>query len=262
MELTMASQEDSTPWELPLPSESPVSTPSLLHGRGYFSNLGAVRGKPSRPDAPPTLSKSCSDKLSLKQCTSLLSSITSLFISPANLYLRTLTVPESQYSETACSRAFSPTGRMAPLHAMHWDGGYQFRHFKVVKTQKDFAYSRRQVLNPGEKLVASNLASSWTLRTSETLIGGTLQGRKQFSIKGASSASKAGMWKLGLQILATLEGRAKPGFESVGRCMKEPTYNDLKNNSALETRRKVKIEARDALKGWIRNEGGEEWKLP
>src|SRR4051812_32307037 len=86
MELVMDAQEDATPWTSPPPTgtrlensgESSAGDPTALRGRSHFSLLGAVRLKPSRPDAPPTISKSCTDKLALKQCTSLLSSLTSL----------------------------------------------------------------------------------------------------------------------------------------------------------------------------------------
>jgi tRNA-specific adenosine deaminase 1 len=50
MELIMAAQEDATPWSLPLTASDGPSTgettESLLHGRGYFSELGIVRRKP------------------------------------------------------------------------------------------------------------------------------------------------------------------------------------------------------------------------
>ncbi|PMD60842.1 uncharacterized protein K444DRAFT_527647 [Hyaloscypha bicolor E] len=257
MELTMAAQEDSTPWETPalanitVPSASP-SQQSLLRGRGYFSALGQVRGKPSRPDAPQTLSKSCSDKLALKQSTSLLSSITSLLISPQNTYLTTLVLPSSQYSETACTRAFSSSGRLASLKERTWEGGYHFQEFRILTTEKQFPYSRRQVLKAGEKLVPSNLASiSGTHpNDSETLIGGTLQGRKQFSLPGASRVCKRRMWQFALS-LAAISGKSI-------LCLKADTYAEVKEGKLLESRRNVKREVREmALEGWVRNEGGE-----
>ena len=188
MELTMAAQEDSTPWAIPStlnssndevssvstspsPSASMCITPrptisgtildvSILYGRSFFSELGAVRRKPSRPDAPPTLSKSCSDKLALKQCTSLLSSTTSLLISPSNLYLSSLVLPASQYSETACTRAFSSNGRMKEMKNRKWDGGYRFHEFDIKTTSKEFRYNRRQALLAGR---------SWSQATSPPL---------------------------------------------------------------------------------------------
>jgi tRNA-specific adenosine deaminase 1 len=295
MELTIAAQEDSTPWELlsnnTSASASSSTQPSLLHGRRYFSALGQVRGKPSRPDAPPTLSKSCSDKLALKQATSLLSSTTSLLISPQKAYLTSLVLPASQFSETACTRAFSSSGRLASLEGKTWGGGYAFKEFRILTTEKEFEYSRRQALQAGEKLVSSNIASiSGTHPTaSETLIGGTLQGRKQFSFPGASRVCKRRMWQLALsiaviaspQVLINLDKRkpekdeSYPDFKGftlrngddekrllgdhpIVQSLKAETYAKFKKGKLLEERKRVKREVREtALKGWVRNEGGE-----
>lgn len=131
MELIMAAQEDDSPWQLPCSTSAdkqpnPLEAETALPGRAYFSQLGIVRRKPARGDAPPTLSKSCSDKIALKQCTSLLSSLASLLVHPANAYIDTLVLPESQYSAVACERAFSGTGRMKSLVGKQWNEGYAF----------------------------------------------------------------------------------------------------------------------------------------
>ncbi|RYP66684.1 hypothetical protein DL769_005959 [Monosporascus sp. CRB-8-3] len=207
MELTMAAQADASPWDIPLPRSSspPFPIPSsptsstetelepeqTLPGRAYFSLLGAVRRKPARGDAPPTLSKSCSDKLALRQCVSLLSGQASLLVSPENAYVRCLVLPEAAYSAGACRRAFSATtldekengdgdgegengvgvreakatageGRMRPLYARKWGGGYAFRPFEVRTTGLEFAFSRREVARRSERTAASNLAVAWT----------------------------------------------------------------------------------------------------
>jgi len=191
MELTMASQQDATPWAIPDKNIATTSASSrasvssqqqqrqqppdlkealLLPGRAYFSQLGIVRRKPSRGDAPPTLSKSCSDKLSLHQCTSLFSSLTSLLVAPDHAYISTLVLPRSQYSAPGCRRAFSDGGqyeqneiqheiynehedwqgnpsqepRMASLKQIGgWGGGYKFHPFTVKTTDLEFAFSRR-----------------------------------------------------------------------------------------------------------------------
>jgi tRNA-specific adenosine deaminase 1 len=256
MELTMASQEDSTPWSLP-PSTDALSpetqhistsaTEPTLHGRSYFSALGIVRRKPSRPDAPPTLSKSCTDKLSLKQSTSLLSSLTSLLISPTNIYIHTLILPSSQLSPTAVNRAFSSSGRLKPLSGKQWQGGYAFKPFRILGTSKEFPFSRRSAKN----VVPSNLASSWTRNSSETLIGGTLQGRKQFDVRGASRVCKKRMWSLALEVAVVA------GVPAIERCLRVGRYGDVKDWGLLEERRGVKGDVRVVLGGWVGNEGGE-----
>jgi tRNA-specific adenosine deaminase 1 len=280
MELTMAAQDDSTPWDLPpavtqpslstssstsspLPSsikdsssapQSPIMEPQL-QGRGYFSALGIVRRKPSRPDAPPTLSKSCSDKIALKQCTSLLSSITSLFICPSNAYLTSLVLPESQHSALGCSRAFSANGRMKGLAGKDWRNGYSFRPLEVRTTSREFSFSRRQILAAGDKLVPSNISASWTPHQFEALIGGVLQGRRQGDIRGASRVCKSKMWKLALEVSALV------AVSQVERCLKGGKYADVKRSSLLKERTSVKDNVRHgALEGWV-NVGGEDFCL-
>ncbi|CZR51652.1 related to tRNA-specific adenosine deaminase 1 [Phialocephala subalpina] len=255
MEITIAAQEDSTPWQEPSPLPKTNTDMPALHGRGYFSALGAVRRKPSRPDAPPTLSKSCSDKISAKQATSLLSSIASLLISPQNCYIQSLTLPEPQYSQVACTRAFSSSGRLAPLDGRNWGDGYSFKPFTIHTTSREFIHSRRQPLGPREVLVPSNIASLWTPRTSETIIGGTQQGRKQFSIKGASSVCKRRTWLLAVSIADALCSSSP----AILRSLKVDRYAEVKSGDLLRKRKEVKNNVRDTLKGWQRNDDAEEW---
>ncbi|CZT08102.1 hypothetical protein WAI453_002260 [Rhynchosporium graminicola] len=258
MELTMAAQDDATPWAVPSANDTErnLSELGVLHGRGYFSALGLVRRKPSRPDAPPSLSKSCSDKIALKQSTSLLSSVTSLLISPQNVYLDSLVLPSSQYSPVACARAFSDSGRLSLLKGKQWDGGYSFVPFRVLTTDKDFEFSRRQLLALSEKIVPSNIATSWTPNSAETLIGGSLQGRKQFSLKGASRVCRRRSWRLALEI-AKVVSLHIPRIE---KTLAVDSYASVKRSPLLDGRGIVKADVRaSALKNWIRNEGGDNW---
>jgi len=99
--------------------------------------------------------------------------------------------------------------------------------------------------------VASNLASSWTKHGSETCIGGTLQGRKQFDVRGASRVCKRRKWKLALEVACVA------GVPAVERLLREVKYGDVKGGELLEQRRSVKRDVREVLGGWVRNEGGE-----
>ncbi|KAI1140663.1 adenosine deaminase/editase [Hypoxylon sp. FL0543] len=330
MELIMASQEDATPWELPtetLPNSSgasasasasnptisptpispisiPTTTPSLP-GRAYFSHLGVVRRKPARADAIPTLSKSCSDKLSLHQITSLLSSTTALLVDPSRVYLRTLILPESRYSESACRRAFSssPGARMSSLANSSFGGGYAFHPFAVSTTSSEFAYSQRSVASALSQLnsydtaagtpptaaagmAPSNLAVAWTSSgLAESTLGGVLQGRKSpAGAKGASFASRRGLWSLATSVASLLsnsevsEGLAGRGegngeleatteksaeiIEEIQKALSARTYGEMKASMLLGARRRAKEEAKaEALKGWVRNQGDDSFTL-
>ena len=261
MELTMAGQADASPWTAPEPSTavtSPESEDQLL-GRGYFDQLGIVRRKPARGDAPLTLSKSCSDKLALKQCTSLLSSLTSLLVSPQNVYLHSLILPDAQYSAASCERAFSAQGRMKPLDGRHWPGGYSFQPFRVTTTTKPFHFSKSEVLARSKDIVASQVTAYWTCRgVDEGLIGGVLQGNKPFRIPGASHVSRRKMWSLALDVAGLLGGSCAV----ISRQLSSPSYGETKAGELLNARRKVKGDARDeSLRNWTINSGDDGFAL-
>ncbi|ETS84768.1 hypothetical protein PFICI_02793 [Pestalotiopsis fici W106-1] len=304
MELTMAAQDDASPWEIPasllspreeeaLPlgpgsnaSFSPSSSSSALStaaaataaaqvqtlgplpGRAYFSRLGAVRLKPARADAPPTLSKSCSDKLAQAQCTSLLGSLASLLVCPSGAYLESVVLPRSQLSDTGCRRAFSGRdrgGRMAAVepYSDRWQGGYRFREFEAKATDHEFKWSKRSVearvgAEKG-RLAASNLAVAWTGHgLEEATLGGTIQGRKAFDIKGASFASRRKLWALSLEIA----GMLGLGMVQSREALMSKTYGEVKRSNLLQARRQVKQDVQaGALRGWAKNEGDDGFGL-
>ncbi|CEL09144.1 hypothetical protein ASPCAL12284 [Aspergillus calidoustus] len=135
MELCIAAQDDPTPWAIPAPETEPDNTPSdtnnestratpLLSGRGDFSKLGIVRRKPARADAESTKSKSCSDKITLRQVSSLLNYETSLLVAPTeNAYIAALVLPEEEITRVGCARCFGEDGRMKGLKGRAWPIG-------------------------------------------------------------------------------------------------------------------------------------------
>ncbi|KIE00272.1 Adenosine deaminase/editase, partial [Metarhizium majus ARSEF 297] len=283
MELIMAAQDDASPWDIP---PSPATTESdataaSLPGRAYFSQLGVVRRKPARGDAPPTLSKSCSDKITLKQCTSLLSSLTSLFVDTSSAYIDTLVLPGSQYSATGCQRAFSE--RVNNLMNVSWPGGYQFRPFTVETTDEEFELSRKKTRERSENIAPSNIAAAWSVELSrkkirerseniapsniaaawsatgveETILGGVIQGRKPFDVKGASKMSRRQLWLAAREVSNSLNG-----YGGIRRLLSSKTYQDVKNGDLLADRRHVKQHVRTtALAGWIPNLGDSNFSI-
>lgn len=272
MELVMGAQADPTPWtETPpaIPSAVLLSSGSsaydsdlpLLRGRSHFAYLGAVRLKPSRPDAPETMSKSCTDKLSHAQATSLLSSLTSLLLTPRTAYLTSLVLPKSQHVPSGTTRAFGLTGRMANANSVlaqkpeAREAGYTFRPFEIKSTEREFRYSRRS--NPLTcKPVPSNLSAVYTPRFQESLIGGVLQGRKQFDARGASMICRKRMWGTVLDV-ATMA--ALPILVEV---LNAPSYGEVKKQTMLAIRKDVKEAVRKfVLSGWAENVGDESFSL-
>ncbi|KAF6807643.1 tRNA-specific adenosine deaminase [Colletotrichum musicola] len=258
MELTMAAQDDASPWAVPsgADKEEDSSPAAALPGRAYFSQLGVVRRKPARGDAPPTISKSCSDKLALRQCTSLLSSVTALLVHPGNAYLSTLILPASQRSVSGCERAFSARGRMKGLDGRVWDGGYAFTPFEVRTTEREFEFSRREAAKAG-KVAASNLAAAWTASgVEEGSMGGVLQGRRAFDPRGASAMARRRMWEVAVAVAEDV------GDEALLDALRAGTYAEVKQGPMLAARRAVKEDARrEALAGWVANVGDDGFGL-
>ncbi|KAI4255503.1 MAG: hypothetical protein L6R42_006689 [Xanthoria sp. 1 TBL-2021] len=251
MELLMEAQVDATPWPINQLHPATKKSPGLLRGRESFSELGIVRRKPARADSPQTLSKSCSDKLALKQCTSLLSSRTSLLVNPANAYLETLILPRSQCVEHACERCFGSKGRMNPVANHQWYGGYAFRPFKIRATNHEFAFSRRSKPESSRELRTSNIAAVCNPQVQEALILGRLQGRQKFDPKGASAICSKRMWRMTLQVLATL------GTPRLLQSISESSHvQEWKKSALFADRQWVKADVTaEALSGWIRNDG-------
>ena len=254
MELTMNSQQDATPWAV-------TSSAALLSGRGHFSQLGIVRRKPARSDAPVTLSKSCSDKLALRQCTSILSSLSNLLLSPRNAYLHQLVLPASQHVREATSRSFGQHGRMSSLVADHkhmqrqWPKDFEFRPFRISSTTAEFEYSRR-IAGRKTPFKGSNIAVVWTPHLQEVLIGGSVQGHKQMSLRGASALSRLRMWQA---VLRVAEAAAMP---LLAAALQQPNYAKTKALNELEGRRRVKQEVTAlALQTWIGNEKDEDFVI-
>lgn len=263
MELTMAAQEDSAPWELPASAgqtaagDKPSIPDGMLLGRGFFSQLGVVRRKPARADAPPTMSKSCSDKMALKQCSSMLSSFVSLFVHPGNAYIGSVIVPDYQYSVTACGRSFSPTGRMSCLAGSTWAGGFAYSPFEVKTTSLDFEYSRRAVQAKSEKIATCNLAAAWNSHSlDEGLINGILQGKRASDPNGGSLCSRRKMWSLARTVAALME------YPEVQEHLSRNQYCTVKEGRCLTPRNEVIQAAKaQALAGWAPNTGDEGFTL-
>ncbi|OOF97417.1 hypothetical protein ASPCADRAFT_129105 [Aspergillus carbonarius ITEM 5010] len=196
MELTMAAQDDPTPWEIPPPSSTTLHPTHLqetpeeeeeeeemqLTGRGHFSRLGIVRRKPARADAPSTLSKSCSDKLALRQVSSLISTELGLLVNVTpNAYLAGVVMPAREVSVVGCERAFGAMGRMGSLSLslslsqdMGGDGdgdrdGYQFRPFEILSVEDTIVEGLWKYAKPVsrvERCKPGTISAVWTVAPS------------------------------------------------------------------------------------------------
>jgi tRNA-specific adenosine deaminase 1 len=214
---------------------------------------------PARPDAPLSLSKSCTDKLAMYQCTSILNSTTSLLMSPQRAYIKTLVLPASQHVYTATERAFSLTGRMCKLTpdvTRFWENGLAFRPFNIATTILEFEWSRRSG-DSEYTMLPSNVTTAYTPHFQETLIAGVLQGRKQFDPRGASALCRKSMWHAAKEVFTTL------GILSISTATDASCYKDFKACQELGYRRRVKdVVCNTTLLGWARNKGDDSFSCP
>ncbi|PNS16337.1 Mitochondrial respiratory chain complexes assembly protein [Sphaceloma murrayae] len=257
MELVMSRQADATPWPSTGSAPSDDGTVQPMLGRGHFDQLGIVRRKPSRPDAPMTMSKSCSDKLAMKQVTSILCSLTSLLIAPDNAYLAALILPRDEYSETACRRAFGPSGRLAKSSSTPESGpAHYLRPFDVRTTDLRFPFGRDTSQSDETRYKPSNIAAVHFNGTTEVIVNGVLQGRKHTDLRCASALSRRRMWECAKSTAETLE------MPDISKALASTTYKDLKGHGCLRTREAAKQRLiGESLQGWIRNDEDRAWSL-
>lgn len=270
MEVVMAEKEgDVEPW-----GKEP-DEPDLLQGRGYFSALGKVRRKPSRRDAEATMSKSCTDKLTLKQVLSILSFPASLVIrATESAYLSGLIVPSTRYSEAGFRRAFGPSGRLASMQTRQLPPCLQLRPFKTYALAADFEpfpFAKTGVAQ--QPLKVGNISAVFIkalhpcdVEINETVLGGVKQGHRPFvnDPKKPSMVCRLRLWELVRSIISRIQEE-----ESIPANVKQEllhtgaatTYAEVKASHLNAHRRAAKEIVTRSLGKWPKNSGDEAWSL-
>ncbi|EXJ73077.1 uncharacterized protein A1O5_04226 [Cladophialophora psammophila CBS 110553] len=277
MEILMDSfpSSDATPW----PVDS--NTTTLLQGRGYFSQLGYVRRKPARADADPSDSKSCTDKLAVKQFTSILSFPADLLIEKTpNAYIKSIVVYADQYNPVGYQRAFGPEGRLSALKAT----GLFFTIEPLPADFPRFAFERRlqtSVNSKQSKAKTSNVAALWVQGTGtkspdvvEVLINGVKQGYKQWDERSAKASvvSRRELWAFGLKIVNLLErldiannptdipGRGYISWLGMlQRGLSASTYEEAESSNLRKSYKERKMRVTRVLDNWPKNAGDSYW---
>ncbi|KAJ4512483.1 hypothetical protein HRR83_006999 [Exophiala dermatitidis] len=279
MEILMSSMPpgEAAPW----PVEEDATT--ILQGRGHFSLLGHVRRKPARADAEPSLSKSCTDKLALKQFTSLISFPADHLVQRTeNAFIRSVIVYSDQFNYDGYARAFSRSGRLCKLEHLG-----QF--FTVEALNPDFPrfpFSKsdaKQELRSGSKSKASNISALF-IRSSqrghkdvlEILVNGVKQGYKQWDERQgkASVVSRKRLWQYALEIANTVHSPKNPSGRddrramndeewhlSLERSLGQATYGAAKSTTSRSTYIERKQLVTDFLGNWSKNQGDDGWSL-
>lgn len=270
------------PWK----NEDLEGVKQSLQGRGHFSMLGYVRRKPARGDAEPSSSKSCTDKLAIKQFMSIIAFPNDLLVEKTdNAYIRTMVVYADQYNETGYLRALGPQGRLSEVSHLG-------RFFDVSKLPHDFprfAFDRAVLAaaSPGEqKPKVNNMTALWIHSPEaeadgvlEILINGVKQGYRQWEdLEGkASIVSRRKLWDLAATILGTstqipdehdrhdlspttVPSAGSSQLQAVARALTQRTYAQAKLTSLRSTSMDIKRHVTAALGNWKSNEEDKDWQ--
>lgn len=199
MSLVISAAENTEAWSDPLVRvglkdssddlqvsvDAPDALAHPVRGRDHFDVLGLVRTKPGRRDSPVTFSKSCSDKLALRQFTSVLLGPVAKLVNPQWFYLTSLVVPESQLKLPDFVRAFGPTGRLSQYETLldSFPDDYRPHFFTYLGTSLVFECSKDSVANGKSSFTSLVWLPS---HPCESILGGVKMGSKPFSGKGQS----------------------------------------------------------------------------
>ncbi|KIW16019.1 hypothetical protein PV08_06070 [Exophiala spinifera] len=256
----------------------PVEDTALktLQGRGHFSLLGYVRRKPARADADQSHSKSCTDKLTVKQFTSVLSFPTDLFIQRTeNAYIRTLIVYRDQYDSTGYERAFGRSGRLSNVCSLD----HPFRIDPLPEDFPRFMYDRANTDSDHEcKAKVTNISALWircagtaaatAADVVEVLMNGVKSGFKQWDQRPtkASIVSRYKLWQLAHSMLPFIrdeEELHRPHHQAwadgLSQSLSAETYAAAKSTILRADRITLKNGTTDALGNWENNDGDYSW---
>ncbi|KAG8964184.1 hypothetical protein FRC03_002128 [Tulasnella sp. 419] len=185
----------------------------IVRGRNNYSAYGALRTKPGRSDAEPTLSMSCSDKILLWTMTGLQGAHLSMIMDPT--YLDEIVVGDVQLSDRdtmriECQRAFNERMRTSLSEIAP---PFQHRAPIVSFTSQNFVHSKSQVSSRPDRsdIVSAAECVIWiadSRETLEALTGGIRRGADlrtaSLSPRARSKLCKASLFELHRDTLESL----------------------------------------------------------
>lgn len=268
MESVMSARgaEGAVPWTRELEDNG---TRDGLQGRGYFSELGVVRRKPARADAEVSLSKSCSDKLAVRECMGILNGVVGALVE--RVWLRSLLLPWGKGKEEAMERAFGKEGRLRSLSQLESSRGVVVRTLALEMLPPEYPRFTYEKSGSGQ-CKAGNVASIWIAgrngkgaEVCEALINGVRQGYKQSSedTRKASVTCRENMWRKGREIgrLLRQTGCSESTADDLQTICCAESYSKLKEKLSRSGRSCTKEAVIGVLGRWHENRGDEAWGL-
>lgn len=210
-------ENDSTPWDLD-------DSEGTFRGRSNYTHVGKVRTKPGRKDSPISLSKSCSDKLTVFCIKGLLNSaVQDLFEDP--IYLKEIIVPEITFSVTRCFHGRLPS-QFKDLNKTKITASDNELEFRTILEQKKMGLLTRPTNN--EKANELGIVYLPTINYVEVVNAGVKNGNGVKRViktkKGFSAISR----------FALIEKRKQIGIKGLFKTHKEfksslGTYKEFKS---------------------------------
>lgn len=199
----------------------------IIRGRAHFNTVGIVRTKPGRADSLVSYSKSCSDKLCLKQFTGILNAINSLCIEP--IYLLYLVIPREKHSETDFQRCFF--GRLLSVPP-----SLQLHPIKSLPFERDdFPFKKQSQSSCPLPLCLAYCKLNNVLQVLHNGVkNGAYIKNKPPKQKGASILCRYSLWQ-----------------QALGHIVDFDNYSAIKTSNAA--REKVKAAARELMGQWPRS---------
>lgn len=216
-----------------------------FHRDVFIYNFGV-----GRADSPRTFSKSCSDKLALRSCTSLLNAFLSNIIDPSSCYLDALIVLQHAYHEAGFHRAFSE--RLKSVQTTDWPPEYRVRPPTILTTSQILPPTVTPPKPSGLQISTTAPASIVYVngRQSEVLLNGVKMGSAfPPNMRGTSYLCRVRM----AQDISELISHGKLEFPDRDQLAKCTTYALLKRQLGRRSEH-VKHSAREALGHWTTNE--------
>ena len=278
LDLLIASKTgNNKPWKLEVndrpPTEAHASVLArVLHGHGNFSPalLDAMRTKPSRSDAHPTYSKSCSDKLTISQFVGVLRFPADLFIIPVQL--ERIVIPAEYYHDRGWQRSFAGEGRLCKIVTRRKALQPYIFKTSVIPCDLDVAFEFAKPLHTeSEGAKVSNVSALYVKgvaegKQSECLVNGVRQGFRHDSKNKAkqSCVCRNQLWALGVEVAELAmasEFRYGGQADTIVRALKRETYGTAKASEIRAEHADLKKNVCFALDGHWQNRGDEDWSL-
>ncbi|KAI8926770.1 adenosine deaminase/editase [Entophlyctis helioformis] len=225
--------------------ETALTSGHVLRGRSDFTAYGKLRTKPSRPDAPPTASLSCSDKMAKWTALGLGGALLSMLLPNQPVFLASITVGDL-FDEDAL--------RASLLDRVGCD-----RHVAILRSGVAFEWAQPSTDADDPKAIGADASVSWCLgEESEAIVQGRKQGTAMRNGRWTDASRvricKAEMAKLFGQVLELATPHDQLDQYANAAEGSRLSYYQLKQRAvAYQTAKRALYAADGALCGWIVN---------